>query len=256
MTIRLLKHIIRDLLRTRFVLVYFLLLLVGSLLLFGIESDSGKVMVSQLNIVLMVVPLVSVVYSTIHFHNAYDFISLMVTQPIRRRIVFIAEFLAVGLSLSLAFILGIGIPMLVYQVIEQGLLLLLAGTFLTLVFTALAFVVSVFTADKARAIGLALLFWFWFSVLYDGLLMLILYWLSDYPVEQLIVGLISLNPIDLARITVLLKLDYAALMGYTSAFYRDFFGGTSGIIFSLTILSVWLAIPLWISLKIFERKDL
>ena len=84
MIIRLLRHILLDLIRTRFVLVYFVLLMAGSITLFSMETDAGKVMVSLLNIVMMVVPLVSIVYATIHFHNSYDFITLMVTQPVKR----------------------------------------------------------------------------------------------------------------------------------------------------------------------------
>ena len=48
------------------------------------------------------------------------------------------------------------------------LVLLLAGTLLTLVFTALAFLVSVRVDDRARGLGVAILVWLGFSVLYDG----------------------------------------------------------------------------------------
>lgn len=256
MIIRLLRHILLDLLQTRFVVVYFVLLLAASFTLFTMETDAGKVMVSLLNIVLMVVPLVSVVYATIHFHNSYDFISLMVTQPVRRSVVFMAEFAGTGLSLSLAFVFGTGIPMMIYQSLGDGLPLLLSGFVLSLVFVAIAFLASVVTSDKARAIGLALLCWFWFSVLYDGLLMLVLFLFSDYPVESMTIGLVAMNPIDLARIMVLLKLDYSALMGYTSAFYREFFGNAAGMMFSAAVLMVWLGVPLAGALWVFSKKDL
>ena len=86
--------------------------------------------------------------------------------------------------------------------------------------------------------------------------MILLFVLSDYPMESLTIGLVALNPIDLARIMVLLTLDYSALMGYTSALYRDFFGSWAGTGFSLTILVVWTAVPFFSSLRVFRRKDL
>ncbi len=38
------------------------------------------------------------------------------------------------------------------------------------------------------------------------------------------VGLSALNPIDLSRILILLQLDVSAMMGYTGAVFKDFFG--------------------------------
>jgi Cu-processing system permease protein len=134
--------------------------------------------------------------------------------------------------------------------------LLFTGTILTLVFVSLAFLSSVLTRDKAKAIGVALLFWFYFSLLYDGLLLWVVYSFNDYPLEKITLVLIAFNPVDLARIILLLQLDISALMGYTGAFYQHFFGSNAGILFSISILAVWIVAPLWIALRIFLKKDL
>ena len=65
-----------------------------------------------------------------------------------------------------------------------------------------------------------------------------------------------LNPIDLSRIQILLKMDIAALMGYTGAVFKDFFGTTTGIVVTTIVLSLWILIPVWISAKKFGKKDL
>jgi Cu-processing system permease protein len=124
------------------------------------------------------------------------------------------------------------------------------------VFVGLAFLASVLTRDKARAIGIALLFWFYFSLIYDAFLLWILYSFSDYPMDMPTLALVSLNPIDLARILMLLQLDVSALMGYTGAFFRNFFGSNAGMIFSLTGLLVWAVWPIALANRIFKRKDL
>jgi Cu-processing system permease protein len=100
---RVIKYVFYDILRTRFILLYTALLLVSTFALFQLDSDSGKVVMSLLNIVLMVVPLVSIVFTTIHFYNSYEFIELMLAQPINRKVVFIGEYLAVTSSLCMAF---------------------------------------------------------------------------------------------------------------------------------------------------------
>jgi len=65
-----------------------------------------------------------------------------------------------------------------------------------------------------------------------------------------------LNPIDLGRIQILLQMDISALMGYTGAVFREFFGTTLGVIISFIGLACWIIVPLIISLKKFKKKDL
>jgi Cu-processing system permease protein len=253
---RVIKYVFYDILRTRFILLYTALLLVSTLALFQLDSDPSKVVMSLFNIVLMVVPLVSIVFTTIHFYNSYEFIELVLAQPINRRVVFVGEYLAVTFSLCIAFAVGIGIPMIIYGMTASGLSLIFCGIVLTMVFVSLAFLASVLTRDKAKAIGIALLFWFYFSLIYDGFLLWFVYAFSDYPLEKLTLALIALNPVDLARVIMLLQLDISALMGYTGAFYKEFFGSSFGVIFSSFALFLWVAIPYLFALRIFSRKDL
>lgn len=253
---RIVRYIFIDILRTRFTMLYTLFLLVSTFALFQLDSDPGKVVLSILNVVLMVVPLVSIVFTTIHFFNSYEFIELMLAQPVARRIVFLSEYTAVAFSLCAAFLVGAGIPMLMFGGAPGAFTLLFSGLMLTLVFVSLAFLSSVLTRDKAKAIGIALLFWFYFSLIYDGLLLWIIYSFADYPLEKVTLALIAFNPVDLARIVMLLQLDISALMGYTGAFYKDFFGSNTGVVFSAGILVLWVLAPLWIALRVFIRKDL
>jgi Cu-processing system permease protein len=253
---RIIKYVFYDLLRTRFILMYTLLLLGSTIVLFQFDSDPGKIILSLLNIVLMVVPLVSIVFTTIHFFNSYEFIELMLAQPVNRRVIFLSEYTALALSLCLAYVIGVGIPMALFGAGSGGVALLLSGLMLTVVFVSLAFLASVLTRDKAKAIGLALLFWFYFSLIYDGLLLWIVFSFSDYPLEKVTLALVALNPIDLARIIMLLQLDISALMGYTGAFYKNFFGSHWGTLFSAGVLFLWTSIPLTIGLRIFSKKDL
>jgi Cu-processing system permease protein len=231
-------------------------LLATTFVLFQLDSDPSKVVLSLLNIVLIAIPLVSIVFTTIHFYNSYEFIELMLAQPVARKLVFLAEYLAVAVSLVFSCLLGIGIPALIFGSDPSVITLLLVSVFLTLVFVSLAFLASVLTRDKAKAIGIALLFWFYFALIYDGLLLWIIYSFSDYPMEKLTLGLIALNPIDLARIIMLLRLDISALMGYTGAFYKEMFGTNLGMIFSIVILLLWIIAPLLSALRIFSKKDL
>jgi len=210
----------------------------------------------MLNILLIVIPLVSIVFTTIHFYNSYEFIEMMMAQPVNRSTIFLSEYIAVAISLVIAFVAGVGIPVLYYGSDASAVNLLLSGVILTLVFVSLAFLSSVITRDKAKAIGIALLFWFYFVLIYDAFILWIVYNFSDYPLEKVTLLLISLNPVDLARILMILKLDVSALMGYTGAFYKDFFGSSRGFLFSIAVLVIWMLLPFVMARRVFNRKDL
>ena len=253
---QIIKYIFQDLLRMRFTLLYAGFLLLATFAMFQVDGDPGKVVMSLLNIVLMVVPLVSIIFTAIHFYNSYEFIELMLAQPVNRKVVFLGEYAAVAFSLCFAFLIGVGMPVLLYGPGVSGLTLLFTGVMLTLVFVSLAFLAAVLTRDKAKAIGIALLFWFYFSLIYDGLLLWIIYAFNDYPLEKVTLALIALNPVDVARVIMLLQLDISALMGYTGAFYKDFFGTYQGLGFSVLVLMIWIGAPLFIAARVFQRKDL
>lgn len=254
--LKLSKYVLYDILRNKVVIAYTIFLLAVSMSLFQMEENSSKAVLSLLNIVLIVVPLVSMVFSTIHWYNSYEFIELMLTQPISRKKVLLSEFGGIASSLVTAFLTGVGLPVLIYNVDATGMALLLTGCLLTLIFTAIAFFASVKSKDKARGIGIALLLWFYFALIYDGLVLLILFAFSDYPMEKATLLLSSLNPIDLARIFLMLQMDVSALMGYTGATYKEFFGSSIGVIYTIGIMLLWIIAPLLLAIRSFSKKDL
>lgn len=254
--LKLSRYVLYDILRSKVVIGYTLFLLLVSLSLFQLEENSSKAILGLLNIVLIVVPLISMIFTTIHYYNSYEFIELMLSQPVSRRKILLSEYGGVALSLLSAFFIGVGLPVLLFSFNETGLALLFTGGALTLVFTSIAFLASVRARDKARGIGAALLLWFYFALIYDGLVMLILFSFSDYPMEKFTLLLSALNPIDLGRIFIMLKMDVSALMGYTGALYKDFFGSGTGVLFTAGIMLLWMVLPLWWALRSFRKKDL
>lgn len=253
---KVIKYVIADILRNKIVLGYTAFLLAISLSVFNLEDSASKGLLSLLNIVLIIVPLVSIIFSTIYVYNSAEFIELLVSQPLKRKNIWLSLFSGLASSLALAFFAGVGIPVLLYAPGATGLSMLGMGLLLSVIFVAIAMLASVNTRDKAKGIGVAILLWLYFSLLFDGLLLFILFQLQDYPVEKLMVVLSTLNPIDLGRIMILLKMDISALMGYTGAVFRGFFGTGTGFILALAILFLWIIVPVWLSLRKFIRKDL
>jgi Cu-processing system permease protein len=134
-------------------------------------------------------------------------------------------------------------------------MLLVTGVLLTLVFTALALVVALRAENRVQGVGISLLLWLLFSVFYDGLVLIASYSFSAYPLEKAMIAFTVLNPIDLGRILLLLKIDISALMGYTGAVFEQFFGSAMGLVIATSALLLWASLTLLLAHRTFRKKD-
>lgn len=250
------KFIVVDILKNRIVIAYTLLLAILAWSVFSLEDDSNKGVLTLLNIVLLTTPLVSIIFTTIYLYNSAEFIELLLSQPVRRSKIWTGLFLGLFLSLALSFLIGAGVPILLFVTGQIALILLVTGVLITAVFVALGFLCAILARDKARGIGISILLWLFFSLLFDGLVLFLLFQLADYPIEKPMIVVSALNPIDLARIFIILQLDVSAMLGYTGAIFKDFFGTGPGTMIGFLLLCMWVIIPYWISLRRFVRKDL
>lgn len=250
------KYVVLDLFRNRIILGYLLMLLFITTGLFQLDSNTTKGLLSLMNLTLIIVPLVSIIFSTIYVYNSSEFIELMLAQPIKRSELWLSIYLGLALSLSTAFVAGVGVPLMIFAFSATGLIMLISGVLLSVVFVGIALWASIYTRDKAKGIGIAILLWFLMTVIYDALVLAVVFQMSDYPLEKPMILLTLLNPVDLARVMILLKLDLSALMGYTGALFREFLGSKQGFALALLMLFIWSFLPVAYSLKKFKSKDL
>ena len=250
------KYVILDILRSKIILAYTILLFLISMSVFSLEDNTAKGLLSLLNLELFIVPLVSIIFSTIYIYNSSEFIELLVSQPLQRKSIWLSLFSGLSTSLVVAFLIGSGLPILYFESSATGFIMILIGCLLSVIFVAIALLASVITRDKTKGIGMAIFLWLYFAIIFDGLVLFLLFQFADYPLEKPMMIISALNPIDLSRIMILLRLDVSALMGYTGAVFKDFFGTTIGFIVAMLTLIFWIAIPLYFSLRVFRKKDL
>ncbi len=253
---RILRYIMLDIFKNKIVLVYTLMLATFTWSIFSLEDSTAKGVLTVLNVVLLAVPLVSVLFATIYVYNSSEFIELLISHPVKRSRIWKAMFSGLSLSLVIAYWLGTGIPLLLFVEFKMAAMMLIAGSLLSVIFVAIAFLSSILTRDKARGIGLAIMLWLYFALLFDGLVLFVFFQFADYPIEKLVVMLSALSPIDLCRILVLLQLDVSAMLGYTGAVFRETFGSTRGLTFSVALMVLWVGLPFYWSLRRFKRKDM
>jgi Cu-processing system permease protein len=253
---KIIKYVVIDILRNKIVLAYTAFLLLISITIFNLEDNSAKGLLSLLNLILIIVPLVSMLFSAIYVYNSSEFLELLVSQPLKRRTIWLSLFAGLAASMAFAFLIGAGIPILIFEATATGFMMLATGLLLSVIFVAIAMLAGVMARDKAKGIGVVILLWLYFSIIFDGLILFILFQFADYPLEKVMVGVVAFNPIDLSRILVLLKMDVSALMSYTGAVFKDFFGTQTGLLLSFCVLIAWIIMPAWLSLRKFNKKDL
>ena len=246
--------------RSRWSYVYFAFyLLLGFALLF-LNNDLTKAIITLMNIVIVLTPLVGTVFGVMYFYSSREFTELLLSQPIKRSTIFIGQFLGLALSLSLSLMLGLGVPFLIYGLflsdeILDFIFLLIDSVLLTFIFVGISFIISLKQENNIKGFGYALLSWLFLAVIYDGLFLILLVMFDEYPIDTFSLVASMLNPIDLSRILILLKLDISALLGYTGALFQKFFGTGLGLFTSLFLLLFWCISPIFVIAKIVRKKD-
>ncbi|MEO7996512.1 MAG: nitrous-oxide metabolic protein NosY [Gemmatimonadaceae bacterium] len=250
----------RNLLRSRWIVAYalFFVAVTEALLRFG--GNSAGAILSLANLVLYVVPLITLVVGSVYLYNAREFIELLLAQPLERGSLYLGLYAGVTLPLVLSLVLGLSVPFIArgfestHQLAMIGALMATAVA-LTTSCSAIALIIALWCDDRLRGLTAAIGVWMLGAIAYDGLILALIAAFGDYPLERPILLLTLANPIDLARITLLLQLDVSALMGYTGAVFQQFLGGFTGSLVAGSALMLWTIVPFAIGIRMFSRKD-
>lgn len=258
--LKILKYSFFDLMRSRWSYVYFAFYLLLGIVLLFLNNDLSKAVITLMNVIIVLVPLIGSIFGIMYYYNSREFTELLLAQPLKRSSIFLGQYLGVALSLSMSLVLGLGIPFVFYGLFKSNAiwdftLLLITGTFLTLIFSALAFNMGLGNENKIKGFGYAILLWLFLAIIYDGIFLMSLIMFEDYPLDKLSLTGIMLNPIDLSRTLILLKLDISALLGYTGAVFKRFFGTNFGLLVSFTMLLVWTLLPILRIVYKSRKKD-
>lgn len=258
--IKIFKYSFFDLIRSRWSLIYFLFFAITATALLYLSNDVSRAIISLMNIIIILCPLIGTMFGVMYYYNSREFIELLLAQPIKRKSIFLGQYLGLTVSLLLSFVVGMGLPFIFYGILASSelsnfLVLLLTGGLLTFTFVALAFLIAVKNENKIKGFGLAIVVWLFMAVLYDGLFLLSLFIFEDYPLDKFSLAMTVLNPIDLSRILIMLQLDISALLGYTGAVFNKFFGTSLGFIISLTCALLWIVVPTLSMLRVAGKKD-
>ena len=250
---------LRDLSRNRWIAAYAAAFFVMTEGLYWFGGTGPQVVLSLLNVVLLVVPLISVVFGTIHVYASREFVELLLAQPVSRTRLFLGLYLGLAIPLAGAFVAGTAVPFALN--LRSGaapgaiIALVACGVTLSLVFAGIATWIALWTDDRLKGVGLAIGAWLLATVVYDGVVLAIAAAFSAWPLERPMLAMMLANPVDLGRVVVLTQLDAAALMGYTGALFNRAFGSALGLAIASAVLVMWCAAPLALAARRFKVRD-
>ena len=238
---------------------YFGLVTIGSVGFQGFARTSA----SLLNMVLYIVPLVSLTMGTLSFTSEKSGSELLFSQPITRGEILFGKFVGLFASILIATLLGFGLAGLIIAAKAGsdgsfrypafvGFSLLLA-----MIFLSLSAFISALCRRKNKAFGVALFAWFFFVLFYDLIVIGATFLFKERTANAFLFGSLFGNPVDMVRVATLMMLNGKDIFGAGGAALLRFLGGeTASIALLVAGLTIWIIVPLFVAVRILKRQDI
>jgi Cu-processing system permease protein len=264
---------LRDGLRNRWIAAAIIVLGALALILSLLGSaPTGSVRASALDITVIslaslsvyLVPLIALMLSYDALVGEFErgTMMLLLTYPVTRWQVITGKFIGHVLILSVAIFAGYGGAILIMTLLTGGstegwqayVAMMISSLILGAIFISLGYLISVLVKERATAAGAAIGLWLVFVVLYDLLLFGALLLDKGQAIgEQLFLALMLISPTDTYRILNLSLYEgvsqAAGIAGVASG------AGMSGVLL-ITVMLLWVVMPLIATLLVFQRREL
>ena len=231
-------------------------------------TDMEGTIAGMIALVQYLIPIIALMlgYATIVGEREKGSLSLMLSYPVQRWEVILGKFFGLATVLSMAMVIGFGaagviIGLKVSNVQWSEFLLFIAVSILLgLVYISLAILFSSIFKKRSTSLGSSIFIWFLFVMIWNLILVALLVAVAGYGIDDLSNADLVLpswyyvsalvNPITAFSLMVTLNITAfsAEMTGHIPSFYT-----TPA---ALTILLLWILIPLFITCLKFNKKDL
>ncbi len=218
---------------------------------------------SLLNLVIYIVPLMSLTMGALSFTPDSGAAELLFSQPIERREILLGKVLGLFASVTAATCFGFGAAGIVISLGGEGggmvgyVALITLTLLLALDFLSLGTLVAILAKKRTHAFGYALAAWFFFILFYDLLVMGGAFLLKERSANLLIFTSLFGNPASMVRVAVLIALGGTTIFGAAGALLLKFVGGMlTGIALLVLSLIAWAAVPLFAAARLLEKQDI
>ncbi len=244
------KYQLSNILKSKWIIFIMLFSIVLSLTLSNVLDNFEKFIISINSIFLIINPLISALFSGIYYYDNLKFYELLIGNFTSRKVIITSVVSTVTISISISLLLPILIISIIYFGFNNYLLKFTSfHFFLILYFSLISFIVVILNNDKLKGLSISMIIYLFFSIFYDALILFILVFFSDYPIENLILYISSINPILTIRIYFLKSFGFMENIGYIYKLISNF------LIIS-TILQIFICLLIFILIIFyFETKE-
>ncbi len=260
-------------LRSRWMLgfgILFAALVVGvsyyGLTFLGYEAefqDFYRTTVTMLNLVLIIVPVVALVAGGQSLCSDPGYFEFLTSQPVSRTQILVGKVAGLFAALTIMTVFGFSLGGLIVALKTQSEGIwkysIFVGTSITLglVFIAFSAMLSILANRKPMAIVTALILWFFFLFVYDLIVLSASYYVQEAYLRKMLYFSLLGNPIDMARVVVLMAVGGEAALGAAGAGLLRMFGGAVTSAISAAVLFIgWIGVPLVIAAVVFRTQDI
>jgi Cu-processing system permease protein len=226
------------------------------------ETASLATTVASLaSLAVFIIPLIALLigYDSFVGEREQGTLLLLLTYPLTKYQLLLGKFLGQGAIIALAILLGFGLSgcWLYWQNPDIEILItftrfILSAIALGLSFIAISYVVSINVSEKSKAAGLALVIWFFFTLVFDLAILALLVFAEQQFTETGLSQVLMLNPADIFRLINLSALANDEVSGVLASALKSSVSTTV----MQVLLITWIIAPLIIAMKSFSRKAL
>lgn len=219
------------------------------------SNSNEQLFVSIFNVILYYHFITLLLFSILAWQNNSKFTFFIMTQPVSRANVFLSRFGSFCLGVTIATALSLLGQLFFYFDSVEIFRLLAAQLVLEIIFIGLGFFLAIKIQEHLKAIAVAMGLILFFALLLDGLNIWIIINYSRYPLERILFFLCALNPLTLVKFQAMALETTSLWTGYAGLVLQR--AWSSGLIqgVTLTVLSLWIVVPIALAWKTFARKD-
>lgn len=226
-------------------------------------QDFYRTTVTMLNLVMIIVPVVALVAGGQSLCGDPGYFEFLASQPLGRTDILLGKVLGLFAALAVMTVVGFGLGGLIIALKTQSagiwkyFIFVGISLALGLVFVALAALLSIMAHRKPMAIVTGLILWLFFLFIYDLIVLSASYYIDEAYLRTMLYLSLLGNPIDIARVVVLMSVGGEAALGAAGAGLLRMFGGAvTSAISAAGLCVIWIVAPLALAALMLRRQDL
>lgn len=261
---------LRDAVRSRWLVAFALTFAALAILITRVQSDAGglgdqgfnRTTAGLINLCLLLVPLLSLILGAgaIAGERERGTLATLLSQPISSTELLLGKYVGLTLAVWGALAAGFGAAGLIVSVfqpitdIEHYLFFVLLSAALACAMLSIGMLVSVLSENRAKALGAAILLWFFLVLAYDlGAIGLALAVSSS---GRTLTAVALLNPVEAVRIIAVMSLEPdLEILGPLGAYLTERLGTPTSVTLLGGAVLAWASLPLAGAAHLLRRQD-